>query len=239
MFLIIFLIGTYLCQPKPAQCFIQTALYQTYGAINTGYFYFDNRTFTDPFNTENPPTVVPTNINGEAEFMQYITSHINCTGQWCINNNWICTSCNDNCYIIGQIIPPTNQFKEIQSCETAIIGNLVMVYKVWDQQLSSDYYGERVNVYGNENVVIAYTSIYKNCYGILPPYIPIDTCIQMFATTPSSPNNTLSSSYIIPSYVIGVSAGILAICVVSMVMIVIVIIWLISRRKREEKFNLQ
>lgn len=60
---------------------------------------------------------------------------INCTVDWCINGQFYCGSSSAECYQVEHIIDKVNSDPELDGLDVNIVGNLVMAYSKWNQQV--------------------------------------------------------------------------------------------------------
>lgn len=60
---------------------------------------------------------------------------IACTGDWCINGQFYCGSSSAECYQVEHIIDKVNSDPELNGLDVNIVGNLVMAYSRWNQQV--------------------------------------------------------------------------------------------------------
>lgn len=149
--LLFFLLFNYIiCE----NCSERTIYYNENKTDNKGGYYFDPRTHiifsSDKIDIDN--------------YWNIINNTINCTGIWCKNGTW-------GDYEVGYIIP------KLGNCSVDVLGNLIMVYKDWNQALDDGYYGERVKIYGINLVKFAYKSVYQSCYGFSPLSYPQQLCL--------------------------------------------------------------
>jgi len=149
-------------------CEKRTKIYKSNENFNTNYFYFDDRTYTESIESITLET-----------YKNKIRNTTECVGVWCTNKGWTCNYGNSrDCYNIEHIIPKAHTILEIYGCNTDILGNLIMAYGAWNQQLSASYYGEKVDVYGSTIFKSAYRSVYKSCYNSDPIAYPDDLCLS-------------------------------------------------------------
>ena len=149
-------------------CDARTAICNSHGYFNINSYYFDISTYTEE----------TTSMTAQI-YRDYIKNTIQCTGKWCVENQWKCLPGDSkNCYNVEHIIPKANTILEINGCSTDIQGNLIMAYGEWNQQLSNIYYGEKVVIYGSTIFKSAYKSIYKACHGSNPLFYPDELCLS-------------------------------------------------------------
>jgi hypothetical protein len=133
------------------------------GPDNSNNYYFNPDTFAkgeDVCKVLNSQKVYRTSI---------IEKEITCIGDWCNSlgiNNWGCKETIDKsaCYHVEHIIPKTNFIKEIENCNTSIVGNYIMSYGKWNNELSNNFYDEKRIVYGSDIFYQAYKNIYYCCH---------------------------------------------------------------------------
>ena len=149
-------------------CEKRTKIYDLNGNSNTNYFYFDDRTYTE--------STKSMTLN---DYKDYIRVTLPCVGVWCLNKQFICEKNNSrNCYNVEHIVPKAYDILEIYGCNLDIQGNFIMAYGAWNQQLSNNYYGEKVNIYGSHIFKSAYKSVYKVCYNSDPTNYPEELCLS-------------------------------------------------------------
>src|SRR5436190_12329585 len=108
-------------------CDSRTSVYNEQGIFNSNNYYFDMNTYME---SHMAMKVQP--------YKNYIKASVMCTGEWCIDGQWICKVNNSqDCYNAEHIVPKGNNIKEINGCSLDIQGNLIMAYGKWNQKLSN------------------------------------------------------------------------------------------------------
>ena len=118
---------------------------------NKNYLFYDEETFgIDLFSNS-------CEIMTKAKFRKYLNRDVNCIGEWCsIDDKYNCEIYNNkNCYNVEHIID--NKGPEFVDCNKNIVGNYVMAWGRWNQNLgliaNRDYNSsthEKGIVYGEE-----------------------------------------------------------------------------------------
>jgi hypothetical protein len=138
---------------------------------NENSLFFDQQTFG--YLTGNDNICRKLSPVSNTKFRDYINLQFNCTGQHCINNQFICEQGDSrNCYNVEHIIEKSQTVRAIcqdTKCDVNIFGNLVMAWGVWNQQLGqlsrnspNDSYHEKLIVYG-QNVFDQVISAIEQC----------------------------------------------------------------------------
>lgn len=103
---------------------------------NDNYYFYDERTFG--INIYSDPC---TKINDNNVFRKYIKNNIKCVGQWCINNDWICSDTkkgvkkSNNCYHVEHIIDISGpEYRDNPDIKN-IAANMVMAWGRWNSAL--------------------------------------------------------------------------------------------------------
>jgi hypothetical protein len=172
MLLYVLLFQYVVCESCDDKTTVYLSRFKT-GSGNQNYFYFDPDTYNYSLETTT-----------NEKFRRLMKNNVKCTGKWCVDGEWKCKLGNNrDCYNVEHIIPQANQITDIQGCSLDIVGNLVMAYGAWNQELSNSYYGEKVIVYGSTIVKSAYISIYKACHKINPSIFPAELCLSSYNYT--------------------------------------------------------
>jgi hypothetical protein len=146
------------CMFISQDCTKHTKIYKERGGLNN--FYFNSETFSKSGDIcKEHKTYYKKSL---------IEKNIECSGEWCNNlgiNNWGCKETNkDGCYHVENIISKSNFIKDIDNCETSIVGNYIMSYGKWNKQLGNGFYDEKRNVYGSDIFYKAYDNIFFCCH---------------------------------------------------------------------------
>lgn len=123
-----------------------TVVFNSHGPSNSNGYYFIPETFIN--------IDVCTHIDNRAEFLALLAEkNIQCGSRyWCIDNKFLTNEAhNRNYYELEHIIDRSNM--EYGDCDTSIIGNLIMAYGVWNNQVGQLNWNavkkEKALVYGN------------------------------------------------------------------------------------------
>jgi hypothetical protein len=127
-------------------------IYHSYSTIdntNNKYDIYDDRTFG--FNVYEDPC---TSISYNNKFRKRINDKVPCIGKWCVNGTFNCIRYNNQgCYNVEHIIDKRTNLN------TNIVGNLVMAYGKWNQELGRKTYAEsnaeKIRVYGQKSIDLA------------------------------------------------------------------------------------
>jgi hypothetical protein len=170
----------------------RTAVFLEHGSSNQDNYYFVPETFQA--GKQERSSYLCNLDEGKKSFWDLINDQIACIGTHCqpgITPPWAClASDNQECYHATYIFPINHGLFELRGCSVNIIGNLVMSYGQWDQQLSNSHYDEKLLIYGD---------LFKQAYQT------IQWCCQtnQSKTLPSS-NFRFVSDLICPWLMIGV-----------------------------------
>ena len=134
---------------------------------NNNSYFFDSATFGVNYPID-PCT--PNSENNNHKFKNYVDSMTECTGQWCINDEFKCVRGDSRkCYNTEHIIDLNGP--ELQEYNKNIFANLVMACGIWNQQMGrlqvrsySALINEKETVYSFEVVNLVRQMIIR-CHG--------------------------------------------------------------------------
>lgn len=91
------------------------------------------------------------------EYIQILKNlNIKCSGSWCIDGEFKCKSGDSiNCYNMEHIIDRKNSIEETFNLNKDILGNVLMAYGKWNQQVGNlptwdDIKAEKMEIYGSD-----------------------------------------------------------------------------------------
>lgn len=140
-------------------------------------------------------------------------NNIKCSGIWCINGNFEWNA-NKQCYEVEHIVDRHNT--PYDACNTNILGNVVMAYASWNNQIGQlcwdDAKNEKIQIYGKEIFCKAVKNIIEcsNCNAPLPIECNPDQTINK--TTQKESNEQLI--YIIVIATLAVIFVTIVICII-------------------------
>ncbi len=154
-------------------CADRTSLYKEHGSSNSANYYFDLNTYgTEDRCTKQTAATFRTLMNNPQ-------TGRSCNGLHCnpatSDNSWSCQfngRTTEYCYQVEHIIPTVNNMPELIGCSTDISGNLVMAFGKWNRELSNQFIGEKVEIYG-DIYTHAYTAVYECCHGTTLDHEPV------------------------------------------------------------------
>ena len=149
------------CDPYiSSKCNYHTQLYMQYIAGNLTYDLIQKNTFL-------PSNPCDTSFGYiRPKYIKRLKDvNVTCYGAWCVNKEFSCKNAKDRCYEANHIIDITNSEYELKNYSKNIIGNMVMIYKLWNKQLSQRSWKiveeEKRKVYGDYIFDKAYYNVEK------------------------------------------------------------------------------
>lgn len=164
-------------------CVQRTATFRDHGPDNQDNYYFVPETFRAG---KQGLTKELCDIDRD-DFQTLINNQFPCNGTHCRSEIGIDREAviviSWGYYQTTQIIPVNHNLTELQGCPINIIGNLIMSYGRWGQQLGDGYYTERRLIYG-DLVRQAYQTIYWCCRERIAYSILLPDCSRLSSQEP-------------------------------------------------------